>query len=396
MRCAALSAAALALAAAHGVSAQTSTTCNPLNETCPPDKALGKTITVDFTQGASDQFSLADGTTLTYGSNGAEFTMVKEDDAPTITSVWYIFFGRVDVTLQAAPGTGIVSSFVMESDDLDEIDMEWLGGDTTQVETNYFGKGNTTTYDRATYVNVAAPQTGFHTYSIIWTSSSVQWLVDGNLVRTLNYGDANGGKNYPQTPMRIKLGDWDGGASNSPEGTVQWAGGHSDMSKGPFTMYVKSMTIQDYSTGGSEYVYSDMSGDWQSIKISDGGSESSSSGSSSISSTPSSSSTASSTSSTASSSSLSSTVASAASGASSSVSTSSASAGSSIPGTSVGTAVSTQAPTNPASNFTSASTSPPAATKTGSSGATALRDSGYSVAGAVFAVLGLVLGYMVA
>lgn len=90
---------------------------------CPPDKALGKTITVDFTQGASDQFSLANGTTLTYGSNGAEFIMVKEDDAPTITSVWYIFFGRVDVTLQAAPGTGIVSSFVMESDDLDEIDM---------------------------------------------------------------------------------------------------------------------------------------------------------------------------------------------------------------------------------------------------------------------------------
>jgi hypothetical protein len=32
MRYAALSAAALALAAAHGVSAQTYTTCNPLNE----------------------------------------------------------------------------------------------------------------------------------------------------------------------------------------------------------------------------------------------------------------------------------------------------------------------------------------------------------------------------
>jgi hypothetical protein len=59
---------------------------------------------------------------LKYGSNGAEFIMSKETDAPTITSNWYIFFGKVDLVIQAAPGTGIVSSFVMESDDLDEID----------------------------------------------------------------------------------------------------------------------------------------------------------------------------------------------------------------------------------------------------------------------------------
>jgi Glycosyl hydrolases family 16 len=139
----ALSATTLALATVQLCSAQTFTSCDPtkksessmlvkvvlaatsltLGVACPPDKALGKTITIDFTQGASDQFSLADGTTLTYGSNGAEFTMNKETDAPTITSNWYIFFGKVDVVMQAAPGTGIVSSFVMESDDLDEIDL---------------------------------------------------------------------------------------------------------------------------------------------------------------------------------------------------------------------------------------------------------------------------------
>jgi hypothetical protein len=48
--------------------------------------------------------------------------MTKETDAPTLVSRWYIFFGKVDIVLQSAPGTGIVSSFVMESDDLDEID----------------------------------------------------------------------------------------------------------------------------------------------------------------------------------------------------------------------------------------------------------------------------------
>ena len=56
---------------------------------CPPDKALGTTITVDFTQGASSQFTAAEGTTLTYGSDGAVFTINTETDAPTITSDWY-------------------------------------------------------------------------------------------------------------------------------------------------------------------------------------------------------------------------------------------------------------------------------------------------------------------
>lgn len=264
-----------AVALATLASAQTFTSCDPTKKSCPADPALGKTITVDFTKGASDQFDLAGGTTLTYGSDGAEFTIAKDGQAPTITSKWYIFFGKVEVVLKAAPGVGIVSSFVMESDDLDEIDWEWLGGDLTQVETNYFGKGNTTTYDRATYVPVASPQNTFHTYAIEWKSSAITWSIDGVVIRTLNYGDANGGQNFPQTPMQVKMGNWVGGSATSPKGTVEWAGGLTDFSKAPFTMSVKSLTIQDYSTGGASYVYSDMSGSWQSIKTSgDAGSSS--------------------------------------------------------------------------------------------------------------------------
>lgn len=50
-------------------------------------------------------------------------------------------FGRVDIQLKAAPGAGIVSSFVLQSDTLDEIDWEWLGADPDEVQSNYFGKG---------------------------------------------------------------------------------------------------------------------------------------------------------------------------------------------------------------------------------------------------------------
>ena len=44
--------------------------------------------------------------------------------------------------MRAAPGTGIVSSAILQSDDLDEIDWEWIGGSSTKAQSNYFGKGN--------------------------------------------------------------------------------------------------------------------------------------------------------------------------------------------------------------------------------------------------------------
>jgi beta-glucanase (GH16 family) len=222
---------------------------------------------------------------LTYdGTNGAVFTINKESDAPTITSNWYFFFGKVDVVLKAAPGVGIVSSIVLESDDLDEVDWEFLpGAEPTTVQTNYFGKGNTTTYDRMIRANVASPDSTFHTYTVESTKDYIKWSIDGQLVRTLLYAQANGGSNFPQTPMQVKLGNWVGGGSTAPTGQVQWAGGLTDFSKAPFTMYVKSVTVQDYSTGAAQYAYGDMSGSWQSIKLQGATSNSGSSSSGAIS-----------------------------------------------------------------------------------------------------------------
>ncbi|TVY45470.1 putative glycosidase [Lachnellula occidentalis] len=259
--------AATALTFSYLVVGQTTTDCNPLNSTCPSDTALGKTVTIDFTQGENSEFSADTGTTITYGTNGAEFIISSNGLAKTISTNSYIFFGKVSVALRAANGTGIVSSFVMESDDLDEIDWEWLGGYTTTVETNYFGKDNTTSYDRATSPTVSDPQDTFHIYTIDWTPASITWSIDSVLVRTLYYADALDGANYPQTPMRIKLGNWVGGAADESTGTVEWAGGYSDLTEAPFTMYVKNITIEDYTTNGTSYSYGDMTGSYESIII---------------------------------------------------------------------------------------------------------------------------------
>jgi beta-glucanase (GH16 family) len=177
-------------------------------------------------------------------------------------------FGHVEFVVKAAPGAGIVSSAVLQSDCLDEIDWEWLGGDNGQVQSNYFGKGMTTTYNRGAYHAAPGNHDGFHKYTIDWTSEQIVWQIDGVTVRAMTASNAAEGQ-YPQTPMMLKIGTWSGGDPANAPGTIGWAGGPTDYSKGPFTMYVKSIAATDYSTGTS-YTYSGSAGTWQSIQSNGG------------------------------------------------------------------------------------------------------------------------------
>ncbi|PYH75496.1 concanavalin A-like lectin/glucanase [Aspergillus uvarum CBS 121591] len=262
-------AAAAALSAVLPLAAaQTYTDCNPLEKTCPADTALSSsTFSSDFTQGESSFAGwTATANNVTFDENGAAFTINQRGQAPTIQTNFYFFFGRAEVVMKAASGTGIVSSIVLESDDLDEVDWEALGGDTTQIETNYFGKGDTTTYDRATWVGISSPQENWHTYTVDWTETALNWYVDGNLVRTLAYNDASSGTRFPQTPMNLRIGIWAGGDSDNAPGTIEWAGGETDYSQAPFTMYVKSVSITNNNPGCS-YTYGDKTGSYSSIVV---------------------------------------------------------------------------------------------------------------------------------
>jgi beta-glucanase (GH16 family) len=184
-----------------------------------------------------------------------------------------MFFGRLEVELQPAPGKGVVTSVVLQSDVLDEIDWEWVGSDVDQVQTNYFVKGDTSTYDRGAYHPVPGAIGTPHTYTIEWTAEKIDWIVNGAVIRTLKASNA-GSYGFPQTPMEVKLGTWVAGRKDAPDGTVEWAGGYTDFSKAPFNAYYKSVKIVDYAGGNSaasgsvrQYVYGDKTGDWESIKV---------------------------------------------------------------------------------------------------------------------------------
>lgn len=120
---------------------------------------------------------------------------------------------------------------------------------------------------------VSTPQDTVHTYSVDWTKESIVWAIDGTAVRTLNYADANGGTNFPQTPMNVRLGIWAGGDPDNNEGTISWAGGETTYSADagmPWTMYVEEVKITNYNPGCS-YNYIDTTGSSDSISISTDG-----------------------------------------------------------------------------------------------------------------------------
>ncbi|AAS54808.1 AGR318Cp [Eremothecium gossypii ATCC 10895] len=230
--------------------------CNPLKEKkCPENIALAASILEEFKDVPPGFSNYTDTGIVGYGPNGASFTLAKRWDNPAIMSDFYLMYGKVEVTFKAAPGKGIVSSFYLQSDARDEIDLEWLGGDTAQFQTNFFCKGNVTTYTRGAFHNVSRPQEEFHTYTIDWKMDELVFYLDGKPIRRVKNDTSEG---YPQSPMRLYMGVWAGGDPTNHPGTVEWAGGQTDYSKVPFTAYIKRIIASDYSSGRS-YMYSDVS-----------------------------------------------------------------------------------------------------------------------------------------
>lgn len=136
------SAAVLALAGlAPLVKAQTFSDCDPTQgDKCDPDPAFGECqseIDFDFADlphgddgwKDDDRFNefWAPGDKiagqLSVDDGGMAFAIENADQrGPLIQSKKFLFFGRVEVEVMAAPGVGIVTSVVLESKDRDEID----------------------------------------------------------------------------------------------------------------------------------------------------------------------------------------------------------------------------------------------------------------------------------
>ncbi len=129
-------------------------------------------------------------------------------------------FGYYETEMKPISNDGVVSSFFTytgpsDNNPWDEIDIEFLGKDTTKVQFNYFtdGKGN---HEYLYDLGFDASEE-FHTYGFLWQTDSITWYVDGEAVYTAT-------ENIPQTPSKIMLNTWPGtgvdGWLNAFDGTV--------------------------------------------------------------------------------------------------------------------------------------------------------------------------------
>ncbi|WP_028246681.1 beta-glucanase [Pseudobutyrivibrio ruminis] len=118
----------------------------------------------------------------------------------------YFGYGMYQVNMKPIKNSGVVSSFFTytgESDGTkwDEIDIEFLGYDTTKVQFNYYtnGQGN---HEYLYNLGFDASQS-FHTYGFNWYNGGITWYVDGKAVYTAT-------SNIPDTPGKIMMNVWPG------------------------------------------------------------------------------------------------------------------------------------------------------------------------------------------
>jgi beta-glucanase (GH16 family) len=213
-------------------------------------------------------------------------TMRNGTTGTTMSSSIYVWYGRVDVVMKTSHLAGVVSDAILLSNAKDEIDFEFIGTELEDAQTNYYYEGidNYTNMveepvSNSTYDN-------FHTYSVDWTENNITWYVDGTSVRTLTkestYNSSTDQYMFPQTPARIQLGIWPGGASSEPEGTIEWAGGAINWNAADLTdpgyyfVELQSVTVTCYdapsgtnSTGSTSYIYTSKDAQSADIAITD-------------------------------------------------------------------------------------------------------------------------------
>jgi len=220
------------------------------------------------------------------GKKSTLLTMAQGTVGTLLASTYYVWYGKICSKISSAQGKGVVTAFILMSDVKDEIDYEWVGVDTANVQSNFYSQG-VTVYTNGKNLTVPDGNTveEMHEYCIDWTEDTLTWSINGNDQRTLNRKDTwnstSGRFDYPQTPARIMLSLWPAGLSTNAPGTIAWAGGEIDwnspyMTNGYYAARFQEVTVDCYDPpagaqikGKKTYKYTDKAGTNNTVAITD-------------------------------------------------------------------------------------------------------------------------------
>lgn len=119
-------------------------------------------------------------------------------------------FGRYEVVMRAAPGSGTVSALFTHThqqfgDQHDEIDIEFLGKNLRMVTGNYFTDGKP--HDTIPMPLPFDASEEIHLYAFEWEPDEIRWYADDMLLHTATPEDHP----IPQSPGRVMVHLWSGG-----------------------------------------------------------------------------------------------------------------------------------------------------------------------------------------
>lgn len=189
-----------------------------------PDRLTKETEKiVRFSQGGSSEFVWADGY-----SNGNMFNCTWRKSSASVKdgvmsmsvskegsgyagaeyrSKSKYSYGFYSVCMKPAKCSGVVSSFFTYTNEpvWDEIDIEFLGKDTSVVQFNFYtnGKGNSEFVFNLGF----DASLDFHEYAFDWTPNGIVWYVDGVAVYRAT---ATAQKALPSHSMQIMMNVWNG------------------------------------------------------------------------------------------------------------------------------------------------------------------------------------------
>ena len=175
----------------------------------------------------------------------------KSYSGAEIRSEVRFFYGRYEVTMQASPDVGTLSSFFLYTGkpfgtSTSEIDFEFLGADTTEVLLTI----HTPEGSDGEFVDLGFDAAeGLHTYAFEWAPNYIAWYADDVLLREVESPDIS----TPDTPGYIFMNVWTGSNAftGSPSNSVSTTATYSSVSYDPRVEPVAINDRADVGVGGT-------------------------------------------------------------------------------------------------------------------------------------------------
>ena len=247
----------------------------------------------DFSKGESEEIFGSDGWSngepfnavwkkenISY-SNGQMHLSIKEEEAVDGDNTYpytagearshHLYgYGDFEVRMRPTNVVGTVSTFFTytgEYDEIDgvknkhdEIDIEFLGKDTTKVQFNYF-VGGVGEHEYMYDLGFDASKE-FHNYGFRWSEDSITWLVDGKTAYQVKKAD---GVELPSAAGRIMTSYW-------PSSAEGWSGKFAGATNDTVDYeWIKASGEQSYADADKPVDPSDVSGDvdWSKVNPTD-------------------------------------------------------------------------------------------------------------------------------